>query len=50
MGDAVTLVMLLLYVLLAVTNFSPVLRPVDAGAAGRKAQLTMRLLPLNPCP
>ena len=40
-GDAVTLVMLLLYVLLAVTNFSLVPRPVDAGAAGWKAQLTM---------
>ena len=44
MGDTVTLVMLLLYALLAVTNSSLVLRPVDAVSAGQKVQLTSGVL------
>ena len=49
MGEAVTLVVL--YVFLAVTNFSFVPCLVDSGAAGRKAQLTSRALLkiLKPC-
>ena len=51
MGDAVTLVMLLLCTLLVITNCSLVPRPVNAGAVGRNAQLTSGALLkfLKPC-
>ena len=50
-GDAVTLVVLLLYALLAVANVRLVLCPVDAATTGRKAQLTSGTLLkiLKPC-